>query len=544
MRLIRLDGWGPDGSDLNFDPHLTVILGAPAGLLGVVVRAVRALRDPAVPAPAGLVELDRSIVVIEAMAAAGVGDPVVDLRGVVHADPGALARRRAVRRIDELRSELAGVEATIRSIDSLSPAPESVTGPEWRVELEGAADELSLSMLHPHVDGTDHFCELEQRLRGLAHAADEAAIRVEATTWRIEELRSEVAQLGGPLEAAAERSVLVAELEAIRSDLLELDQRGPVASGERERLAAMHARAAVLLDELGYEDYVTFLLDDLSGAPVRDGRRDRVHEARRRILDDELARLRSTLPGEVDAHTALRERSRIQAEAAGLLGIDVSTVRRFTVTEVADLLRSRSGVSAVAGGLAGAVGRMVRALEAVGAEPPPGSGDPIELLAAARRILAGDGPPLEAADGPEGPAAADPDPLGPAGEPRGVDDLRARSRAIAVELIEAERLLNVLVEAVDRDVDSLPVGVPLMSPPSGDADAIASLEDRLALLMPEDPTSAGALPLLLLVDSEPSSEVRRLVETLTAGVQVIVVSAGVPAGWRAIGEDAGRAIEW
>jgi len=544
MRLIRLDGWGPDGSDLTLDARLTVLVRVPAATARAVVAAVRALTDPSVVPPAGLVEVDRSLSAIRAFTTGPVVDPVVELRpmrrppprggadgsigsvagGAPVDDPGADARRRSVARIEELQRLLVAAEADLRAAAARSgPAPVEAGR---RAELEAAADQLSLVLLGPQADGPDEFCELEQRLRGLTHAADEAAIRAEATTWRIDEVRDELARLGDSLEADTERAVLVAELEWVRAELLELDRRGAVRSGERDRLAVLRSREAVLLDELGHGDYVTFVLDELGGAPDRPGRRDRVLAVRRELLDDELARLRDRLPDQVDAHAALRERTRLQSEAAVLLGIDVGTVRRFTVAEVADLLRRRSGSPDADGGLGEAVGRLVRALRSLGAEPPSGAGDPVELLAVARRHLA------ESATGP-GPAVVDPS----------TADLADRVGQLRTELAEQERLLDALLAAVD-EVDRLPVGVPIAGVLSGESPVVADAVRRANAL------TAGAVgpdlvpPLVLLVDPEPPLGLLRRLEELAAHLQCIVLCDGVSSAWRAIGDDAGGVVEW
>ncbi len=544
MRLIRLDGWGPDGSDLHLDPRVSVLLGVPATTAAALIHAVRALGDPMVGPPVGLVEVDRTVAAIAAYGSAPGADPVVELRaarrppplgvvasGSLPVDPGADARRRSARRIAELQAELAEVEAELRSVRARSAA--SDRGVEPLGELEAAADQLSLALLSPHADGLDEFCELEQRLRGLTHAADEASIRAEATTWRIEELRAEQARTGGSVEDDAERSVLVAELEAVRAELLELDRRGAVVSGERDRLATLRARAALLLDELGYDDYVVFLLEGIEGAPGRPGRRERVQAVRRELVDEELDRLRRSLPGEVDAHASLRERSRLQAEAAGLLGLDVETIRRLTVGEVADLLRERSDAPDADVGLGAAVGRLVRALAAVGAEPPMGSGDPIELLAAARRRLAAAAPAGQ----------AEPVDPGPGASPGGVDPLEERRERLRAELAEQERLLDVLLAAVDGD-DQLPVGVPLAGVVAGDAPAVTEVVQRAAALEVDDPSSTAVLPLVLLVDEEPPVGLGRRLAEVADRVQCLVVCEGSSSSWRAIGDDAGRVVEW
>jgi len=131
MHLIRLDGGGPAGQDLYFHPKLTVLLGAPSDVVAAVVDAVRALADPTVAAPAGLVEVDRTLGPIRQQVPEGGPEPFLELRadrrppplpggsrigpsvggpdrpdggasGPVTGDPGATARRTAAERIGEL----------------------------------------------------------------------------------------------------------------------------------------------------------------------------------------------------------------------------------------------------------------------------------------------------------------------------------------------------------------------------------------------------------------------------------------------------------
>jgi hypothetical protein len=285
MRLIRLDGRGPAGEDLYLHPGLTVLLGAPATTVAAVVDAARAIGDPTVVAPAGLFEVDRALGPIRALGAGG-PDPVLELRsdhrpppvpgpGV---DPGAEARRVAARRIDELRSELDFVEGELRvavRAEQLAASGAAARG-DGLAEVEAAADQVSLALLQDDPGGAG--TELERRLRALVAAADDAAVRAEATAWRIDELAADLAEGDlGPLERGTEHSMLLGELEALRSELLALDARGAVSPGDRERRAELEARASVLLGELGYGRYVDLLLDD--GSVVRPARRDRVLDA-------------------------------------------------------------------------------------------------------------------------------------------------------------------------------------------------------------------------------------------------------------------------
>jgi len=556
MSLIRLDGCGPAGEDLYLHSGLTVLLGAPATTVAAVVAAARAIGDPAVVAPAGLIEIDRMLGPIRALGTGG-PDPVLELRSDhrppplpglgldrpgLGADPGAEARRVAARRIDELRSELDFVEGELRvalELEQLA-ATDAAAGAVRRdalAEVEAAADQVSLALLQDDPGGAG--TELERRLRALVAAADDASIRAEATSWRIDELAADLAEGElGPLERGAEHSMLLGELEALRAELLALDARGAVSPGDRERRAELEARAAVLLGELGYGRYVDLLLDD--GSVVRPARRDRVLEARRRLLQAELDRLRADLPGEVDARASQRERSQLQAEAAGLLGIPVEVVRRLTANEVADLIGERSGAAHDDGGLGAAVARLLRALVEVGAAPPAGTGDPIEVLAAARRLLAGGG---DAGGGDAGDAGPTPE-EGAAPE---VDDLRRRAADLRGLLAEQERLLDVLVAASPEatrpsgGAGGLPVGVPLAGRLAGEGPSVRELVHRVAALRAAP--GPGRPPLVLLVDEGAVDVEVRILEA-AAQVQCVVVAPSASPAWRAIGEDAGRVVEW
>ncbi len=561
MPLIRLDGCGPAVEDLYLHPGLTVLLGAPVTTVAAVVAAARAIGDPAVVAPAGLIEIDRMLGPIRALGAGG-PDPVLELRedhrppplpdlGVdrpdLRVDPGAEARRVAARRIDELRSELDFVEGELRVAVELEQlaAADAAAGAVRRDaldEVEAAADQVSLALLQDDPGGAG--TELERRLRALVAAADDASIRAEATAWRIDELTADLAEGDlGPLERGAEHSMLLGELEALRAELLALDARGAVSPGDRERRAELEARAAVLLGELGYGRYVDLLLDD--GSVVRPARRDRVLEARRRLLQAELDRLRADLPGEVDARASQRERSQLQAEAAGLLGIPVEVVRRLTANEVADLIGERSGAAPDDGGLGAAVARLLRALVEVGAAPPAGTGDPIEVLAAARRLLAGrsDAGGGEVSGGDAGGAGPTPE-EGAAPE---VDDLRRRAADLRGLLAEQERLLDVLVAASAEaarpsgGAGGLPVGVPLAGRLAGEGPWVRELVHRVAALRAA--AGPGRPPLVLLVDEDTADMEVRVLEAASQ-VQCVVVAPPASPAWRAIGADAGRVVEW
>lgn len=542
MRLIRLDGRGPAGEDLYLHPGLTVLLGAPATTVAAVVDAARAIGDPTVVAPAGLFEVDRSLGPIRALGAGG-PDPVLELRSDHRPppvpgpgmDPGAEARRVAARRIDELRSELDFVEGELRvavRAEQLAASGAAARG-DGLAEVEAAADQVSLALLQDDPGGAG--TELERRLRALVAAADDAAVRAEATAWRIDELAADLAEGDlGPLERGTEHSMLLGELEALRSELLALDARGAVSPGDRERRAELEARASVLLGELGYGRYVDLLLDD--GSVVRPARRDRVLDARRRLLQAELDRLRADLPGEVDARASQRERSQLQAEAAGLLGIPVEVVRRLTANEVADLIGERSGGPFDDGGLGAAVARLLRALVEAGAAPPAGTGDPIEVLAAARRLLAdhtGRAAPAEPGSGEGGTPA--------------VDDLRRRAADLRGLLAEQERLLDVLVAAAtdatrsSGDAGALPVGVPLAGRLAGEAPSVRELVHRVAALRAAP--GPGRSPLVVFVDEDAIDVEVRILEA-AAQVQCVVVAPPASPAWRAIGEDAGRVVEW
>ena len=114
-------------------------------------------------------------------------------------------------------------------------------------------------------------------------------------------------------------------------------------------------------------------------------------------------------------------------------------------------------------------------------------------------------------------------------------------------LAEQERLLDVLVAAAPEatrssgDAGALPVGVPLAGRLAGEAPSVRELVHRVAALRAAP--GPGRPPLVVFVDEDAIDVEVRILEA-AAQVQCVVVAPPASPAWRAIGEDAGRVVEW
>ncbi|MFZ4517943.1 MAG: hypothetical protein ACOYOP_06120 [Microthrixaceae bacterium] len=205
MRLLRLDGAGPGGGDIEFHPRLTVLAGAPASTIERVAAVLRAasgaglLVDPGARVAVGGVSFAADAEHLAALhGAAGAGtatwvaDPVLDLSGFA-------APRRAGATAEDLRTrsdEVAAAEAAV-----------------GRLEAEVAGRGAALDAFAP--------------------AAREAARR------RVEAARRSLADAQGTDDRADEADVAarVAELEVLQAELVDDGVTVP----PEERVAAVAA---------------------------------------------------------------------------------------------------------------------------------------------------------------------------------------------------------------------------------------------------------------------------------------------------------------
>lgn len=185
---------------------------------------------------------------------------------------------------------------------------------------------------------------------------------------------------------------LVARLEAVRDEIFELEERGGrvAAARHRRRIDELRSDEALLLDQLGFDTYTAFVM----GAPNREteaARAIREDRAQGRVdrLVDEVARLRSELPGGSDDIWNRTERGRLVSESAALLGAAPEALGRLTTTELVELLSSQPERRAphVSAELLTASGRLAAALVAAGAGHPDAAADPDAMSALASRWL-------------------------------------------------------------------------------------------------------------------------------------------------------------
>lgn len=185
---------------------------------------------------------------------------------------------------------------------------------------------------------------------------------------------------------------LVGRLEAVRDEIFELEERGGrvAAARHRRRIDELRSDEALLLDQLGFDTYTAFVM----GAPNRETeatraiREDRA-QARVDHLLEEVARLRSELPGGSDDIWNRTERGRLVSESAALLGASPEALGRLTTTELVELLSSQTERRSphVSAELLTASGRLAAALVAAGADHPDAAADPDAMSSAATRWL-------------------------------------------------------------------------------------------------------------------------------------------------------------
>ncbi|HMR96875.1 MAG TPA: hypothetical protein PKE05_15180, partial [Microthrixaceae bacterium] len=186
---------------------------------------------------------------------------------------------------------------------------------------------------------------------------------------------------------------VVRQLEAVRDEIFELEERGGrvAAVRHRRRIDELRTEEALLLDQLGFDTYTAFVM----GRPNRETesvRAIREDRARSRLdqLTEEVDRLRQELPGGTEDVWNRDERDRVVDAAAEHLGTPADGLRRLTTPELIELLQSqveRPSPTASAEILT-ASGRVAAALVAAGAPAPAAVADPEAMNDVAEAWLA------------------------------------------------------------------------------------------------------------------------------------------------------------
>lgn len=283
-------------------------------------------------------------------------------------------------RIDGLRAELdalpvGGAEAVAEALDRLVVLSEPSTVPDPTAQVLAA----ELEDLRRSMEG------LEARRMAVEGFLVDAEEQLAEAERELEAARSS-------LRSPELHPALVRQLESVRDEIFELEERGGrvAAVRNRRRIDELRSEEALLLDQLGFDTYTAFVM----GTPNREtesGRAMREDRARARVdqLGDEVRRLREELPGGAEDRWNRTERDRIVAAAADLLGTTPDGLGRLTTPELVDLLGSqmeRPSPQASAELLA-ASGRLAAALVAAGAPAPDAAADPAAMRALAERWL-------------------------------------------------------------------------------------------------------------------------------------------------------------
>lgn len=224
---------------------------------------------------------------------------------------------------------------------------------------------------------------LETRRMAVEGFLADAESQLEAARGELDEARSSI-------RSPELDPVAVTQLEAIRDEIFELEERGGrvAAVRSRRRIDELRSEEALLLDRLGFDTYTAFVM----GTPNRETesvRAIREDRARARVdqLIDEVDRLRQELPGGAEDRWNQAERARIVADAAELIGTTADGLGRLTTVELVDLLNSQPlrPSPAASAELLAASGRLAAALVAAGAPSPGAAADPdaMEELAGA-----------------------------------------------------------------------------------------------------------------------------------------------------------------
>lgn len=225
--------------------------------------------------------------------------------------------------------------------------------------------------------------ELETRRMAVEGFLADAESQLEAAHEELEAARSSI-------RSPELDPVVVTELEAIRDEIFELEERGGrvAAVRARRRIDELRSEEALLLDRLGFDTYTAFVM----GTPNRETesvRASREDRARSRVdqLVEEVDRLREELPGGAEDLWNQAERSRIVAESAELIGTTAEGLGRLTTVELVDLLNTQplQPSPAASAEVLAASGRLAAALVAAGAPAPGAAADPdaMEELAGA-----------------------------------------------------------------------------------------------------------------------------------------------------------------
>lgn len=339
------------------------------------------------------------------------------------------------RAADEVRADLdsfarATLEVAVGQLEAVearrAAAEEERSGwaaehAERRAELVARAERLRTELAELPQGGTDAVRDALHRLSALREPTGRPDPVAQALAAELEDLRRSMedletrrmaiegfledaeAQLAeARREADAARNAirtpdlhpaLVRQLEAVRDEIFELEERGGrvAAVRARRRIDELRSEEALLLDQLGFDTYTAFVM----GTPNREAestraiRTDRA-EARVEQLTDEVERLRGELPGGAEDRWNRAERARIVSEAADLLDTTADGLSRLTTAELIELLNAqmeRPTPQASADVLA-ASGRLAAALVAAGAPSPGAAADPAAMQELAERWLA------------------------------------------------------------------------------------------------------------------------------------------------------------
>jgi hypothetical protein len=295
------------------------------------------------------------------------------------------AERRAelVARAERLRAELAalpsgGVEEVREALERLA----ALRRPTGRPDPTARALAAELEDLRRSME------DLEARRMAIEGMLADAEAQLAEAEREAEAARNSI-------RSPELHPALVRQLEAVRDEIFELEERGGrvAAVRARRRIEELRAEEALLLDQLGFDTYTAFVMGqpNRETESVRAIRTDRA-VARVEQLTDEVERLRQELPGGAEDQWNRAERARIVNEAAELLDTTAEGLSRLTTAELIDLLEAqqeRPSPQASAEVLA-ASGRLAAALVAAGAPTPDAAADPAAMQQLAEQWLAED----------------------------------------------------------------------------------------------------------------------------------------------------------
>lgn len=270
MRLLRLDGAGPGGEDLEFHPRLTVLAGAPASVVARLVAVLRALggdvteADPGARVAVGgvsfpvdgvsLAALRPSVGAASSAARTLPAGPAADLVVDLSAFAAPLRPASVTDRSRDLVSELAEAEATVellerevaergRALDAFAPAAQEAA--RRRVDAARRAVAAASGDTPGRPGAPDGGGE------GETGGGDDGD--TDGHTDGDTELEARIAELellGGSLAAPADPGVDPASVAAVDAALAELEAEtgrppgtDPAAADLAERLEAAWAAA-------------------------------------------------------------------------------------------------------------------------------------------------------------------------------------------------------------------------------------------------------------------------------------------------------------